>query len=130
MNLATNAIVYLLEQDIHVTETIRGLCDEKSLTLESFSDHSQLLEAVNSQHPDCVIAASEQECTKALDMLEHFQNKEIATPVIILGNHNDVHTAVAVIKAGAVDYIEKPVVYGRLAEHLSQIGQKTAVLSA
>ncbi len=121
MSLATKATVYLLEQDTNVTDTIRGLCDEKSMRLECFNSSSELLMAMQGVHPDCIIAANEKESEEAVQLLEALNEGEYDIPVIILGQHNDMHTAVAAIKAGAIDYIEKPVIYGRLAEHFNQI---------
>ena len=53
--------------------------------------------------------------------MDELTRRETPLPVIILGDHNDVSSAVAAIKAGAIDYIEKPTIYGRLAEHLNQV---------
>lgn len=121
MSLATKATVYLLEQDTNVTDTIRGLCDEKSMLLECFSNSSELLMAIQSRKPDCIIAENDKESEEAIKLLEALNEDEYDIPFIVLGHHNDVHTAVAAIKAGAVDYIEKPVIYGRLAEHFNQV---------
>ncbi|WOG26475.1 response regulator [Endozoicomonas sp. 8E] len=121
MSLATKATVYLLEQDTNVTDTIRGLCDEKSMLLKCFSNSSELLMAMQAIKPDCIIAENEKESKEAIKLLEALNEGEHDIPVIVLGHHNDVHTAVAAIKAGAVDYIEKPVIYGRLAEHFNQV---------
>ncbi|KEQ19772.1 response regulator [Endozoicomonas numazuensis] len=121
MSLATKVTVYLLEQDTNVTDTIRSLCDEKSMLLECFNNNRDLLTAMQDVTPDCIIAANEKESKEALQLLEALNEGEHNIPVIVLGHHNDLHTAVAVIKAGAVDYIEKPVIYGRLAEHFNQI---------
>ncbi len=48
-------------------------------------------------------------------------NENNQAPVIILGLHNDFTSAVAAIKAGALDFIEKPTIYGRLAERLNTV---------
>ena len=121
MSLATQATVYLLEQDTNVTDTIRSLCNEKSMLLECFSSNNELLTAMQGLNPACIIAANEKESREAIHLLEALSASKHNIPVIILGHHNDVHTAVAAIKAGAVDYIEKPVIYGRLAEHFNQV---------
>ncbi len=120
MNLALTATVYLLEQDTDITETIRSLCDEKSLMLECFQTSSALIDAVHKRSPACVIVANDKPCGQALGLLSSLNDKESIIPVIILGDHSDIASAVAAIKAGAIDYIEKPVIYGRLAEHFNQ----------
>lgn len=121
MSLARKATVYLLEQDAGITDTIRGLCDEKSIQLECFGTHTELLTAMKGSRPCCIVAANDAYEGQAIDLLETLDSCEPNVPVIILGHHNDVHTAVAVIKAGAMDYIEKPVIYGRLAENFNQV---------
>ncbi|MGB1271705.1 MAG: response regulator [Endozoicomonas sp.] len=121
MNLAHNTIVYLLEQDTGITETIRSLCDEKSMQLKCFQTLLELLQAVRDGQPSCIIAANDQPSGQALSLMQGLSNQEQKVPVIILGHHNDVSSAVAAIKAGALDYIEKPIIYGRLAEQLNQV---------
>ena len=119
MNLATPFNVYLLEQDTDITETINALCNEKSLQLHCFDSSNELLTAALSAQPSCIIAANNN--GQALSLMDELANREQTVPVIILGDHNDVSSAVAAIKAGAIDYIEKPTIYGRLAEHLNQV---------
>ena len=128
MNLATTATVYLLEQDAGITDTVRSLCTEKSLALETFQSASDLLVAMASGQPACVIAANDQPAGQAFALLEKLEPADTKIPVIILGHHSDVTSAVAAIKGGAIDYIEKPVVYGRLAEHFDQLAKCSASL--
>ena len=128
MNLATQFIVYLLEQDTDIMKTIMTLCNEKSLQLNCFSSYNELLTATLAAPPSCIIADNNN--GQALSLMSELANKNQPTPVIILGDHNDVSSAVAAIKAGAVDYIEKPTIYGRLAENLSQVAKYSMVSMA
>ncbi len=119
--MAINDLVYLLEQDNEIKETIRGLCDEKSLHLKVFHQHNELLSAIKNLTPGCIVVASEEQGDRVLELVRHISENAKGVPVVVLGTHNDLNTAVAVIKLGAVDYIEKPVISGRLAEHFNQI---------
>ncbi|MCW7554009.1 response regulator [Endozoicomonas gorgoniicola] len=129
MNLAKQAIVYLLEKDTSITDTIRSLCDEKSMMLECFDSGPELLRAIDLQVPACIVAADNVPVGHALTLMEALDACHQDIPVIILGEHSDVSSAVAAIKAGAIDYIEKPVIYGRLAEHFNQALARTALTS-
>ena len=129
MSLAKHATVYLLEKDTGITDTIRSLCDEKSMMLECFDSGPELLHAVNGQAPACIVAANNEPIGQALTLMEALDPHHHNIPVIILGEHSDVSSAVAAIKAGAIDYIEKPVIYGRLAEHFNQALARTALMS-
>ncbi|MDB2384720.1 response regulator [Endozoicomonas sp.] len=128
MNLATTATVYLLEQNTDITDTVRSLCTEKELALQTFQSVSDMLVAMASAQPACMIAANDQPAGQALDLLEKLGNKKTKVPVIILGHHSDVASAVAAIKGGAIDYIEKPQVYGRLTEHFDQLAKRSVSL--
>lgn len=128
MNLVSPFFVYLLEQDTDITTTIKNLCNEKSLQLHCFNSNDELLTAALSKQPSCIIAANNN--GQALSLMDQLTSLEQTMPVIILGDHNDVSSAVAAIKAGAVDYIEKPTIYGRLAEHLNQVMKYSAASMA
>lgn len=128
MSLAKQATVYLLERDTGITNTIRSLCDEKSMLLECFESGQELLHAVEGSTPACIVAANNEPVGQALTLMEALDTHHHNIPVIILGDHSDVSSAVAAIKAGAIDYIEKPVIYGRLAEHFNQALARTASL--
>ena len=126
MNLATQFLVYLLEKDTEITKTIHDLCTEKSLQLHCFNSDNELLDAVRNAQPSCIITANDQPLGQALNLMDELASHEQEIPVIILGDHNDVAGAVAAIKAGALDYIEKPTIYGRLAENLNQVIKSSA----
>lgn len=125
MNLATQFLVYLIEKDTDITKVIRDLCDEKSLQLRCFNSSDELLDAVQNHKPSCIITANDRPNGQALNLMDKLANQKQEVSVIILGVHNDVTSAVAAIKAGALDYIEKPTVYGRLAENLNQIMKRS-----
>ena len=121
MNLATEFLVYLLEKDTEITKTIHDLCNEKSLQLHCFDSGNELLNAIRDEQPSCIITANDQPNGQALSLMDKLASHEQQIPVIILGGHNDIAGAVAAIKAGAIDYIEKPTIYGRLAENLNKV---------
>ena len=121
MNLATTTTVYLLEQDTDITDMVRSLCSEKAVKLNCFRSKTELLKATYSTKPSCIIAANDHPIGQAFELLSQLAEAKTQIPFIILGDHSDVAAAVAAIKAGAMDYIEKPVVYGRLAEHFRHL---------
>ncbi|PJE80785.1 Response regulator protein TodT [invertebrate metagenome] len=122
MNHTYDTAVYLFEQDSGISGTIAQLCEEKSIGLHRYHSEEELVLAIQEQKPFCIILASDVPKTNTLMLLEKLKK----IPVIILGKHSDVSSAVATIKAGAIDYIEKPVVYGRLAEHFNQLLKQLA----
>lgn len=121
MTRTSTPAIFLLEQDASVADSIRTLCHKKLLSLASFDSCDSLLKALETDTPSCIIVANDQPTGQALTLMSHLNEQEHDVPVIILGSHNDIHSAVASIKAGALDYIDKPVIYGRLVERLTQL---------
>ncbi|MDP0562502.1 MAG: response regulator [Candidatus Endonucleobacter sp. (ex Gigantidas childressi)] len=121
MNLRTTATIYLLEPDAGTTKTIRSLCAEKALSLHCFQSDDELMKAMEFTQPSCVIVAMDKPMRGALYLLTSLITRGGQVPVIMLGLHSDIASAVKAIRAGAIDYIEKPTIYGRLAEHLNNI---------
>lgn len=90
--------------------------------MKSFDSMQTLIDALNSEVPAILIASSsadnvENSSSTLLDIKAI--NNEL--PIIVLGDPSDLNGAVTAIKAGAIDYIEKPVISGRLKEHFRQL---------
>lgn len=49
-----------------------------------------------------------------MELLEHLQEKEVETPVVMISGHGNITTAVECIKKGAFDFIEKPIDLNRM----------------
>ncbi len=116
------ATVFLLKQDAATTGTISEICENQQLGMQSFDSTQTLIEALNGETPSVLIASSsadsvEKSSSSLLDIKAI--NKEL--PIIVLGDPSDLNGAVTAIKAGAIDYIEKPVIAGRLKEHFRQL---------
>ena len=69
----------------------------------------------------CVVADVRMRGMTGIDMLTIMRERGITLPVIIITAHGDVPTAVAAMKAGATDFIEKPYDNAVLLERIRQI---------
>ena len=70
MQQAIHILVYLLEQDTETTETIRKLCNEKSIQLQCYLSHDELIDALDNSRPSCIIAATDSSDDRTLDILD------------------------------------------------------------
>ena len=117
MHNAQGPCVFLLENDQTVTNAIMSLCEQDQLTLCCFSSWEDMEEKLEVYTPSYLIMSNA--LCQTPERVSHISNAGV--PVIILGKQHDLNGAVASIQAGAIDYIEKPVVRGRLAEHISRL---------
>jgi two-component system response regulator FixJ len=67
---------------------------------------------------DCIVADVRMPGLGGLDLIRHLAQQGIATPVILITGHGDVDMAVAAIKLGAFDFIEKPFDEKRLLDSI------------
>ncbi|MTI14261.1 response regulator [Sansalvadorimonas verongulae] len=119
MNNAQGSCVFLLENDQAVTSAIMSLCEKGQLTLRCFSSWEDMENSLDSHKPSYLIMSNALCSSSICEKVSHITN--VGIPVIVLGKQHDLNGAVASIQAGAIDYIEKPVIHGRLAEYIASI---------
>src|SRR5581483_7838604 len=69
----------------------------------------RFLTVVDQQIAGCVVADVRMPGTDGIGLVRELARRDIALPVILISGHADVPMAVAAIKSGAEDFIEKPV---------------------
>jgi two-component system response regulator FixJ len=99
--------------------------------VEAHASAEAFLEAVSTPCLGCVIADVRMPGKDGIALVRALSERKVALPVVLISGHADVPMAVAAIKAGAEDFIEKPVddthllaainrAYGRLFDQLSR----------
>jgi RNA polymerase sigma factor (sigma-70 family) len=63
---------------------------------------------------DCVVSDVRMPGMSGLDLVQHLKAEGVAAPLILITGHGDIDMAVAAIKVGAFDFIEKPFDEARL----------------
>ncbi|OQX34468.1 MAG: hypothetical protein B0D91_12440 [Oceanospirillales bacterium LUC14_002_19_P2] len=121
MRNAKRNTVYLLDEDTAVRDTVNSLCTSRQLQMQHFTCAQQLIAQLDENQPAFLITAYQVSDMLVTDLLAEIQQREPSLPVIVLGEHSNVSSAVEFIRAGALDYIEKPVYSGRLVEHFNML---------
>jgi len=99
MSLATAYMEYLAKQPCKITHVMTG---------------QEALDVINGQTPNAVLLDLELPDINGREILEHIREQAIPTAVIIITSHGSVDIAVDVMRAGAVDFLEKPFTADRL----------------
>ena len=92
-------------------ESIRTICTsalEDLFTIESFSNASQALLALNSTKPDLIITDIKMPGMSGLEFLEKVSEKYPELPTIIITAHANMDNALSAYKGGAFEYLTKP----------------------
>jgi two-component system response regulator FixJ len=100
--------VYIVEDDDELRQCLgRGL-SARGFATDSFASIQAFRAAVASLQPGCVLADLRIPGGGAMDLLQQMSQQWMAFPIIVMTAYSDVSIAVAAMKQGALDFIEKP----------------------
>jgi two-component system response regulator FixJ len=116
--------VALVDDDAAVLDSLQLYLSRRGLTLACFSNADAFLAESGSNRFDCVVADIRMPGTSGLDLVRRLAEAGSAAPVVLITGHGDIDMAVAAIKLGAADFIEKPFDEARLLESIRRAADK------
>ncbi len=102
------SVVHLIDDDEAVRHALAFLLVSSSFSVRAYKSASAFLGNLSSVQPGCVITDVRMPGLSGLDLQRELVSRRICLPVIVMTGHGDVPLAVQAMKAGAVDFIEKP----------------------
>jgi FixJ family two-component response regulator len=103
------AAVYIVDDDAAVREALTLLLESAGYGVEAFSDAQAFLAACTADSQGCVILDVSMPGMDGPTLQEELLKRGISLPVIFLSAHGDIPITVRAIKAGAIDFLTKPV---------------------
>ena len=101
--------IALVDDDEAVLDSLRLYFATTGHDVACFGDATSLLKALTSGlKPDCIVSDIRMPGLSGLDLQSELSNRNSPIPLILITGHGDIEMAVAAIKAGAHDFIEKP----------------------
>lgn len=116
-------VVYLVDEDPVFRDTLQWALERDGLRVECYAVAAELLTAQLDEGPGCIVLDVRFPGTSGLDAQQCLATRRIRLPIIMLTDHADVALAVDAMRAGAFDFLQKPVDL----EHLL-VRVRTAVL--
>jgi two-component system response regulator TtrR len=107
-------VVFVVDDDDSTRELFRWLLSTNGIPVEVFRCAQDLLLALRVSHPGCIVLDLRMPDMSGLDLQEHLVRRGVDVPIIFVSAQGNVSQAVAAVKAGAVDFIEKPFDYSRI----------------
>jgi two-component system, LuxR family, response regulator FixJ len=106
--MATDGVVHLIDDDDGVRQSLAFLLASAGLAVRVYESASAFIEALGTLQPGCIVSDVRMPGIDGLQLLHRLQALGVRSPVFIITGHADVSLAVEAMKAGAVDFIEKP----------------------
>ena len=78
-------------------------------TVETYASADGFLRTIEQPRSGCIVADVRMPGIDGIELVRELARRKIALPVVLISGHADVPMAVAAIKSGAEDFIEKPI---------------------
>jgi two-component system response regulator FixJ len=108
MNSADQRIIHLVDDDAAVRRSVGFMLKTSGHEVQPYESGLELLKNASKLDDGCILLDIRMPGMDGLEVQQALQQKGVALPVIIMTGHGDVGLAVRAMKAGAVDFIEKP----------------------
>lgn len=106
--MAHDAVVHLIEDDEGVRQGLAFLLTASGFAVRVYESAVAFLDALATVQPGCVVTDVRMPGIDGLELQRQLNDRRIGLPVIVMTGHGDVPLAVEAMKAGAIDFLEKP----------------------
>lgn len=105
--MADERIVHVIDDDEAIRASLAFLLDSAGMTVRTYESAPQFL--ADSPNPTgCIITDVRMPEISGLDLMRELAARGVRTPVVVITGHGDVPLAVEAMKAGVIDFLEKP----------------------
>jgi two-component system response regulator FixJ len=101
-------VVHVIDDDVDVRQSLAFLLSTAGLAVRVHESAVAFLKALPDVQPGCVVTDIRMPEIDGLELQRRLVDLKAGFPVIVMTGHGDVPMAVEAMKAGAVDFIEKP----------------------
>ena len=114
----TQAVVFVVDDDASVREALQRLVRSAGLKVEAFASAEEFLKRGRPDQPSCLLLDVRLPDLSGLDLQERMADANNEMPIVFITGHGDIRTTVRAMKAGAVEFLTKPLVEGDVLESI------------
>lgn len=102
--------ILVVDDEIDIRELVSGVLEDEGYQTRGAADSDAALEAIAARRPSLVLLDVWLQGSRldGLELLDALKSQDPSLPVLVISGHGNIDTAVAAIRRGAVDFIEKP----------------------
>ncbi|WP_375395714.1 sigma-54-dependent transcriptional regulator [uncultured Sphingomonas sp.] len=102
--------ILVVDDELDIRELVAGVLEDEGYDTRSAADSDAALEAIATRRPSLVLLDVWLQGSRldGLELLDEIKRRDSSIPVLVISGHGNIDTAVAAIRKGASDFIEKP----------------------
>lgn len=101
-------VVHIVDDEAPLRSALAMLARSVKLKAQTYASAAEFIESWRPGAPGCLVLDVRMPGMSGIDLLERLRDVAGALPAIVMTGHGDVTTAVRAMRAGAIDFIEKP----------------------
>jgi two-component system response regulator FixJ len=101
-------VVHVIDDDEAMRESLAFLLDTSGLTARTYESAVRFLDQLDPAQPGVIVTDVRMPEMTGLDLVRRLKARAVCLPIIMITGHGDVPLAVEAMKAGVVDFLEKP----------------------
>jgi two-component system response regulator FixJ len=106
--MATDRLIYVVDDDEAVRDSLQALLEARGYQVAACASAAAFLDAYKPGRVSCAIVDVQMPAMDGMALLARIKELGWAIPIVVVTGHGDIPLAVRAMKAGAVDFIEKP----------------------
>jgi len=118
--MPTDDLIYVVDDDADFLALIKRILEAANFRVAAYRDARSLLEAIEVRPRSCIISDIRMPGMDGIELQRQLAQRELRVPIIFVTAYGQVPLAVDAMKAGVIDFIEKPVDEALLLESVGR----------
>jgi FixJ family two-component response regulator len=118
--------VFVIDDDLAIRKSLSLLVQSVKLPVESFETAQEFLDVYDPSRSGCLVLDLRMPGLSGLELQQRLAARSIRIPIIFISGHGDLASAVGAMRAGALDFLEKPIRGQVLLDRIHQALEKDA----
>lgn len=106
--MESEPVVFIIDDDPAVRQALTVLVRSMRLRAEAYESAQQFLDGFDRAQPGCMLLDVRMPGISGMELLERLRKEDVFLPAIVMSAYGDVPMVVRAMKAGALNFLEKP----------------------
>jgi len=107
--MGSGALVYVVDDDLSAREGVASLIRSAGMMAKTFASGEEFLAAPRCEVPSCLVLDVNLPGVNGLDVQAELAKSDVQVPIVFLTGHGNIPMTVRAVKAGAANFLAKPV---------------------